>query len=152
MAKTKQICEEKLGPVIESLGYELVEVRYIKENGEMSLIFTIDKDDGIDFDDCEKVSNALNPILDEINPTGDEPYTLVVSSPGLDRPLKTDRDFKRNIGKEVDITLFAKIDGKKSFNGILKSFDEKTVTISSGDTQHTFERDKIGSMKLVIKF
>ena len=152
MAKVKQICEEKLRPVIEEMGYELVEVSYEKENGGMSLIFTIDKDGGVTVDDCEIVNKKIDPILDEINPTDDKPYTLVVSSPGLDRPLKTDRDLSRNIGNEVDVTLFAKLDGKKLFTGVLESFDEKSVTIKTDKERINLDRDKIASIKLVIKF
>ena len=152
MAKVKQICEEKLRPVIEEMGYELVEVSYEKENGGMSLIFTIDKDGGVTVDDCEIVNKKIDPILDEINPTDDKPYTLVVSSPGLDRPLKTDRDLSRNIGNEVDVTLFAKLDGKKLFTGVLESFDEKSVTIKTDKESINLDRDKIESIKLVIKF
>ncbi len=152
MAKIKQICEEKLKSVVEEMGYELVDVDYVKEGSGMSLIFTIDKDGGVNVDDCELVSKQLDPILDEINPTEDKPYTLVVSSPGLDRPLKTDRDLKRNLGEEVEVTLFAKLDGKKKFVGVLESFDEKNITLKMEKESKTFEREKIGSIKLVIKF
>lgn len=152
MAKVKQICEEKLRPVIEEMGYELVDVSYEKENGGMSLIFTIDKEDGVTIDDCEIVNKKIDPLLDELNPTDDKPYTLVVSSPGLDRPIKTDRDLKRVLGKEVEITLFSKLNGKKNFKGVLKSFDEKTVTVEIDKNETTFERDKIAMMKLVIVF
>ena len=152
MAKVKQICEENLRPVIEEMGYELVEVSFEKENGGMSLIFTIDKEEGVTIDDCEIVNRKIDPILDELNPTDDKPYTLVVSSPGLDRPIKTDRDLKRSLGKEIDLTLFAKVDGLKLFTGVLKSFDEKTVTLETAKGEKTFERDKVANMKLVIKF
>lgn len=152
MAKVKQICEEKLRPVIEEMGYELVEISYEKENGGMALIFTIDKEEGVSIDDCEIVNRKIDPILEEINPTEDKPYTLVVSSPGLDRPLKTDRDFKRNIGKEIDLNLFAKIEGKKSFSGVLKDFDEKSIVLQTENDVLTFQREKIASIKLVIKF
>ena len=152
MAKVKQICEEKLKDVFEELGYELVDVEYVKEGSGMSLIFTIDKDGGVNIDDCEVVSKKIDPILDELNPTGDKPYTLVVSSPGLDRPLKSDRDLNRGLGKEVDLTLFAKLDGKKVFTGLLNSFDEKTVTLDIEGKKQTFEREKVASTKLVIKF
>ncbi len=152
MAKIKQICEEKLKPKIEQNGYDLVDVSYVKENGGMSLIFTIDNENGVGIDDCEKMSKILDPLLDEINPTDDSPYTLVVSSPGLDRPLKSDRDLKRNLEKEVDVNLFSKIDGRKAFTGILKSFDDKNVTIEENEKLYSFARDKIASIKLVIKF
>ncbi len=150
MAKIKQICEEKLKGTIEEMGFELVDVEYVKEGGGMSLIFTIDSDNGVTVDDCEVVSKKIDPLLDEINPTDDKPYTLVVSSPGLDRPLKTDRDLKRNLGKEVEITLFSKQNGKKKFSGILESFDEKTVAIKAEKEILSFEREKIGSIKLII--
>lgn len=152
MAKVKQICEEKLRPVVEEMGYELVDVSFEKENGGMSLIFTIDKEEGVTIDDCEIVNRKIDPILDDLNPTDDKPYTLVVSSPGLDRPIKTDRDLKRTLGKEVDLTLFAKIDGQKLYTGVLKSYDEKSVTIETAKGEKTFERDKVANIKLVIKF
>ena len=152
MAKVKEICEEKLKGIIEELGYELVEVSYEKENGGMSLIFTIDKEEGVTIDDCEIVNKKIDPILDELNPTDDKPYTLVVSSPGLDRPLKTDRDLSRSIGKEVDLNLYVKLDGKKAFSGILKAYDEKSVTLQTEKEDLTFDREKVASIKLVIKF
>ena len=152
MAKVSDISEAKVRPLIEEMGYELLEVEYKKEFDGMSLIFTIDSENGVTIDDCEKVNKAIDPVIDELNPTNDEPYTLVVSSPGLDRQLKTDRDLKRTIGKEVTLTLFSKIDGKKSFEGELLAFDEKTVTIRTGDGEKNFDRDKIAGLKLVIKF
>ena len=152
MAKVKQICEEKLRPIIEKMGYDLVEVDYVKDFDGMNLIFTIDKDEGVTIDDCEIVNKKIDPIIDELNPTDDKPFTLVVSSPGLDRPLKTDRDLKRNLGQEVTITLFSKLDGQKVFEGVLSNFDEKTVTLSLKDGEKTFERNKIAIIKLVIKF
>ena len=94
MAKVKEISEAKIRPIIEEMGYELVDVEYKKEYDGMSLIFTIDKEEGVTIDDCEKVNKVIDPIIDELNPTDDQPFTLVVSSPGLDRQLKTDRDLK----------------------------------------------------------
>lgn len=151
MAKVKEICMEKLSGEIEKLGFELVDVEYVKENGGMSLIFTIDCDKGVNIDDCETVSKKIDPLLDEINPTGDKPYTLVVSSPGLDRPLRSERDFKRALGKEVDLNLFSKQNGKKAFTGILQNFDEKTITLECDKQTLTFDREKVASVKLVIK-
>ena len=152
LAKVKEICEEKLRPVIEEMGYELVDVQYVKEFDGMSLIFTIDKEEGVTIDDCEKVNKVIDPIIDELNPTNDAPFTLVVSSPGLDRPLKTDRDLKRNLNKEVTISLFAKQNGKKEFEGVLEDFSEKTVTLKTEKETLTFDRDKIANIKLIIKF
>ena len=152
MAKVNELCAEKMRPVIEEMGYELVDVEYVKEFDGMNLVFTIDKESGVTVDDCELVSKRIDPMLDELNPTNDESYTLVVSSPGLDRPLSTDRDLTRNLGKEVSVSLFTKVDGKKVFEGILKSFDETSVTIQTDKQELTFERKKVANIKLVIKF
>lgn len=152
LAKVKQICEENLKGVIEEMGYELIDVSYEKEGGGMSLIFTIDKDGGVNMDDCEKVSRKIDPIVDELNPTDDKPYTLVVSSPGLDKPLKTDRQLSRAIGKEVELTLFSKLNGQKVFAGVLDAYDQKTVTIKTENDEMLFDREKVASIKLVIKF
>lgn len=152
-AKVKDLCTEKLGPVIESLGYELVEVFYGKLQDGMNLIFYIDSESGITIDDCEKVHRAIDPILDEINPTNDAHYILSVSSLGIDRPLKTERDFKKNMGKEIEITLFSKIDGKKVFKGTLDTYDENSVTIiNNKQEKQNFERKKIAHIVPVINF
>ncbi len=152
MAQVKKICEEKLRPVIEELGYELVDVEYVKEFDGMNLIFTIDKENGVTINDCEIINNKIEPIIDELNPTNDQPFTLIVSSPGLDRPIKTDRDLKRNLEKEVTLTLFSKLDGQKVFEGVLKKYDEKTVTLALKDGDKTFDREKVANIKLIIKF
>lgn len=149
--KVKDLCTEKLKPVIEGLGYELVEVFYGKQLDGMNLIFYIDSDKGITIDDCEKVHRAIDPILDELNPTNDAHYILSVSSLGIDRPLKTERDFKKNMGKEIEITLFSKLNGKKNFKGILESFDDKTITIKADETL-TFDRQKVAHVAPVINF
>lgn len=152
MAKVKELSETKIRPIIEGMGYELVDVEYKKEYDGMSLIFTIDKEEGVTIDDCEKVNKVIDPVIDELNPTDDQPFTLVVSSPGLDRQLKTDRDLKRTVGKDVTVTLFSKLNGKKNFEGTLISYDEKTIKVKVKDEEMTFDRDKIAGLKLVIKF
>jgi len=151
--KVKDLCTEKLKPVIENLGYELVEVFYGKQQDGMNLIFYIDSDNGITIDDCEKVHRAIDPILDDLNPTNDAHYILSVSSLGIDRPLKAERDFKKNMGKEIEITLFSKINGKKLFKGVLTGFDENVVTITNSKNEtETFERKKIAHIVPVINF
>lgn len=152
MAKVKTICEEKINPIIEGLGYEVVEIEYAKKSDGMNLTFYIDKDGGVQITDCELVSKTIDPILEELNPTEDKPYILSVSSPGIDRPLKTNRDFQRNIGKEIQLTLFAKVDGKKEFKGILTDFDEKNITIEIENKKTTFGREQIAHIVPVIKF
>ncbi len=151
-SKVKLICEEKVVPIIEELGYDVIEVEYSKKSDGMNLIFYIDKDGGVQIEDCEKVSKAIDDILEELNPTDDSPYILSVSSPGLDRPLKSDRDFKRNLNNEISITLFAKINGNKKFNGILKSYNENEITIEIDGKEQTIEKDKIAHIVPVIKF
>lgn len=150
--KVKTICEEKLTPVIENLGYEVVEIEYAKKSDGMNLTFYIDKEDGVDINDCELVSRAIDPLLEQLNPTDDAPYILSVSSPGIDRPLKTERDFNRNLEKEISITLFAKADGKKVFEGVLQSYDENQITILVKDKPITLNRSQIAHIVPVIKF
>ncbi len=151
-SKVKTICEEKVVPIIEQLGYETIEVEYAKKSDGMNLTFYIDCDNGIKIEDCEKVSKAIDEILDELNPTDDQPYILNVSSPGIDRPLKNERDFKRNIGKQISITLFAKLDGQKVYEGTLLSYDEQNVTIVIKGKEHSFSREKIAHIVPVIDF
>ena len=150
--KVKAICEEKVVPVIEDLGYEVVEVEYAKKSDGMNLTFFIDNDRGVQIEDCEKVSKAIDDLLEELNPTENQAYILNVSSPGIDRPLKSDRDFSRSIGKEIEVTLFSKIDGKKKFVGNLEDFNDATIVIENNEKQIVLEREKIAHVVPVIKF
>ena len=151
--KVKTLCEEKINPIIEQMGYDVIEVEYAKKTDGMNLTFYIDSDKGVELNDCEKVSKTIDPILDELNPTDDQVYSLVVSSPGIDRPLKTERDFKRNLGKQISITLFSKIDGKKKFDGELKNYSESEITITNVKGEDiTLQREKIAHIVPIIKF
>ncbi len=150
--KVKSICIEKINPIIEEMGYEVVEVDYSKQVDGMNLIFYIDNEKGITIEDCEKVTKIIDPILEELDPTDNKPYILSVSSPGIDRPIKNDRDFNRNLGKEIEITLFSKLDGKKNFKGNLKSFSNDDVTIESVKGEITIKRTLIANIVPVIKF
>ncbi|MCI6542246.1 MAG: ribosome maturation factor RimP [Firmicutes bacterium] len=149
MAKVLDIVEEKINPIIEKLGYEVVEVEYGKKVDGMNMTFYIDKKGGITLDDCEIVHKAIDGPLDEINPTGDEKYILNVSSCGLDRPLKSDKDLARNIGNEVDLKLYKAINKQKEFTGKLEAFDENTVTISGFEP---FEKKAIANIVLHLEF
>ncbi|MBO4501576.1 MAG: ribosome maturation factor RimP, partial [Clostridia bacterium] len=102
---------ELLEPTVKNLGYELYEVEFQKEYDNWVLTLFIDKDGGIDLDDCERVSNAVDPILDEADPI-EQAYYLSVSSVGIDRPLKKDKDFARNVGNKLDIRLYVPMNGK----------------------------------------
>lgn len=149
--KVKEICEEKISPIIENMGYEVVDVEYSKKSDGMNLIFYIDKENGVQIQDCELVSKTIDPVLEELNPTNDAPYILSVSSPGIDRPLTKERDFNRNLNKEISVTLFAKKDGQKKFEGKLISFDEKSITIESKNKTISFSRKEIAHIVPVIK-
>ena len=145
--KTEQLLE----PVVSGLGFELVDVEYVKEGGTWYLRAYIDKPGGITVDDCEAVSR-FSDILDEKDYIEDS-YVFEVSSPGLGRPLKKEKDFARSIGEEVEIRTYRAIDRQKEFTGILKDYDENTVTIVYEDeTEQTFERADIALIRLALDF
>lgn len=148
----EQKTEEILLPIIEEYGFELVDVEYVKEGGTWYLRTYIDKEGGISIDDCEKVSRRLSDILDEKDYI-DDTYIMEVSSPGLGRPLKKEKDFKRSLGKEVDIRTYRMIDKQKEFTGILKDYDKDTVTIElENETLKTFEKGDIALIRLAFDF
>lgn len=148
----EQKTEEILLPIVEEYGFELVDVEYVKEGSTWYLRTYIDKEGGISIDDCEKVSRRLSDILDEKDYI-DDTYIMEVSSPGLGRPLKKEKDFKRSLGKEVDIRTYRMIDKQKEFTGILKDYDKDTVTIELDDeTLKTFEKGDIALIRLAFDF
>ena len=154
MSEVSDKVEKLAKPIVEELGYELVEVAYQKESNGMNLIFFIDHEDGININDCEKVTKALDDVLEQANPTNDKPYILVVSSLGIDRPIKTDRDFKRNIGKEIEIKFYAPHPTlkKKALEGELIDFNEEVVCIKVNEEEIKVERNLIANIAPVIKF
>ena len=151
-SKVAEICENKLKPIINELGYELVEVEYAKKTNGYNLTFVIDSENGILIEDCEKVHKVIDPLLDEINPTNDQGYILNVSSPGLDRPIKNQWDFKKHFNKEVEVKLYVPFEKKKSYVGLLKKFDEECVVIEVQDNEIKFERKQVAIVMPVIKF
>ena len=143
MSKIAEEVEKFIEPIVQNLGYEIVEVEFAKKyNGDNLTIF-IDKPGGVDINDCETVHNAINDPLDELNPTNDKPYTLNVSSPGIDRPIITNKDFNRNIGEILEIKLFQAIDKRKIFVGELLSYDDENIVIKSQDKVVTIDRKLI---------
>lgn len=116
-----------------------------------SLTVIIDTEDGVDLDTCEKFHRAFDTAIDELDPTFGAPYTLNVSSPGLDRPLRTERDFERALGLEVEVRLYAPLKGKKLIEGVLADFDQNTVTIEGTETIK-LERTRIAKINKAIKF
>lgn len=139
---TAQKVEQLLKAPVEALGFTLCDVEFVKEHGDWVLTLYIDKPDGVTIDDCERVSRAVDPLLDEADPI-EQTYFLSVSSLGLDRPLKKDADYERNLGKRVEIKLFAPKDGKKDYVGELIRFDESNVVIRLDKGELTLERKAI---------
>ena len=152
MSNVKEKVEQLAKPIVESLGYELAEVEYAKKFGEYNLTLFIYNENGITLDDCEKVSKALDGPLDELDPTEGVFYMFNVSSLGLDRAMKTDRDFERNLNKEIEVKFFKKADGKKSIEGILSGYDKDSITVKIGDEEIKIERKDIAKASLVIHF
>ncbi len=139
-------------PLLQDTGLTLVDVEYVKEVGTWYLRAYIDKPGVIAVDDCEAVSRRFSDILDEKDYIEDS-YIFEVSSPGLGRPLKKEKDFKRNLGEEVEIRTYRAIDRQKEFVGILKSYDENTVTITYEDeTEQTFDRKEIALIRQALDF
>ncbi len=148
----EQQTEELLEPIVTGHGFELVDVEYVKEAGTWYLRAYIDKPGGITVDDCEVVSRQFSDILDEKDYIEDA-YIFEVSSPGLGRPLKKEKDFKRSMGEEVEIRTYRAIDRQKEFTGILKAYDENTVTIAyEDDTEQVFEKSDIALIRLALDF
>ena len=144
--------EQLIQPFIDAHHFELVDVEYVKEGSDWYLRVYIDKEGGITVDDCEAVSRRFSDILDDKDYIEDS-YIFEVSSPGLGRPLKKEKDFKRNLGEEVEIRTYRAIDRQKEFVGILKSYDENTVTITYEDeTEQTFDRKEIALIRQALDF
>ncbi len=142
---------ELVSPIVETAGLELVDVEYVRERDWFLRVF-IDKEGGIDIDDCSAVSNALAKKLDEEDFIK-EKYYLEVSSPGIDRPLKKDKDLAAHYGTKVDLAFFAPCEGKKQLTAVLKSHDADHLVVEDGKQQErTIERKLIASVRPHIDF
>lgn len=154
MSKISEKVEEFIAPIVESLGkdIEVVEVEFAKKyNGDNLTIF-IDKPGGVTIEDCELVHNSVDEPLDELDPTGGKPYTLNVSSPGIDRPIVTDKDYARNIGIELEIKLFEAINKKKILVGTLIAFNNDSIIVEINGENLEIERKKISKATKFINF
>ncbi|MBQ4288871.1 MAG: ribosome maturation factor RimP [Clostridia bacterium] len=151
--KIEQFVHELVKKDVEALGYELVDVEFDKkQNMDSELVIYIDKDGGVDLDDCEKVSTAIDPLIDAKCPITD-PYVLVVSSPGIDRPFKTERDFVKHLGEKVDIKLYEKLNGKKDITAVLKEYTPEELTLEdSKGKEFRVEMKKIAFIRAYIDF
>ncbi|MBQ9464707.1 MAG: ribosome maturation factor RimP [Lachnospiraceae bacterium] len=143
--------EKLLEPIMEENRFEMVDVEYVKEGGNYYLRAYIDKENGITIDDCELVSRALETKLDEEDFI-DDAYILEISSPGLGRALKKDRDLQRSIGKEVDVKLFSAVDGQKALTGILAAWNDTEITLDLEGEETVLKRDNIAQIRLSFTF
>lgn len=144
--------EALIMPIVEQHQFELVDVEYVKEGSNWYLRAYIDKPGGITIDDCELVSRAFEAELDRVNLIPDA-YILEVSSPGLGRPLKKDKDFARSIGEEVEVHLFRAVEKQKEFVGLLRAYDADAITIEFPDeTAREFKRSDISLVRLTFDF
>jgi len=155
MSKVTEIVEQLAVPIVENLGLEIVDIEYVKEGKDWFLRVFIDKDDGVDIEECGIVSEKLSEKLDEIDPIPHN-YFLEVSSPGAERPLKKPADFHKSIGKNVFIKTYEPIDGEKTFEGSLLHFDGTTVTLLVKEKTRSKEiqipYEKVASARLAVTF
>ena len=149
MASIEEKVTKLVEPIIENLGYELYDVEYAKEGKNYFLRIFIDNEKGIDLNDCEKVNDAVNDILDKENYIKEQ-YFLEISSPGIERVLRRDKHLEQNIGVEINVKLFRKDEnGQKEYIGILKSFTPEILTIEVSEKEIIIERKNIAQIKTV---
>ena len=145
--------KELLEPTVNQLGYVLWDVEYVKEGAEWFLRITLDNEEGININDCEKVHMAISPMLDEADPI-ETAYRLEVSSPGIERDLKNPMHYNACIGWDVEVRLFTALDGRKSIKGILAGYDEETGVFSIDENGNvvTLEKSIVSKIKTVYDF
>ncbi len=144
--------EELITPILDRMNFELVDVEYVKEGGTWYLRAYIDKEGGITVNDCEAVAREMNEILDREDFVEDS-YVFEVSSPGLGRPLKKEKDYVRSMGKELEIRTYRAINRQKEFYGILTGYTEDTVTIQPEEGEAlTFQKNEIALIRLAFDF
>ena len=154
MAGRKDIenkAEEILKPVAAEKGVRIYDVEYVKEGSDYYLRAYIDKDGGVNIQDCEDVSRAYSDKLDEADIISDA-YILEVSSPGLGRQLKKDRHFENSLGEEVEFKLFEAVEGQKEFEGVLKAYDKDSITVAVNGEDRNFARSALAVIKLKLDF
>ena len=149
--KTIEEIQIALQPIADEMAIEIVEVEF-KQGREPALTIYIDTENGVDLNTCEAFHRAIDPVLDEVDPTFGAPYTLNVSSPGVDRPLKTARDYEKCMGKKVEVKLFAPMQGKKFFEATLVGYDEHCVSIDLDGSVLKLEKSKIAKINRAIEF
>lgn len=143
--------EALLAPIVERFGVEIYDIEYLKEGSDWYLRVYIDKPEGVNINDCENVSRALSDELDREDFIQDA-YILEVSSPGLGRALKKDKHLEKSLGEEVEIKTYKPIDKCKEFQGILKAYDNDTITITVNEEEKIFARAEIAIIRLALDF
>ena len=138
-------------PVVEANGCQLWDVEYVREGSERYLRLYIDKDGGIDIEDCEKIHRAMDPILDEKDPIA-ESYHFEVCSAGIERPLRRASDFEKFMGSPVTVKLYKALDGRKEFAGVLAGYCDGDITVTVGKGEMTFPKADVALCRLRIEF
>lgn len=155
MSKTTEIVESLIQPTVADLGLVLVDVEYVKEGRDWFLRVYIDKDGGVDLDDCAAASEKISLKMDENDPIPEQ-YFLEVSSPGAERPLKTKEDLEKSIGSYINVKTYEQINGEKEFQGTLLSFDGETVTlqikVKTKKREVAIPYEKVAKARLAIEF
>ncbi len=154
MANSKRVADvvtELIEPTVIELGYILWDVEFVREAAEWFLRITIDSEEGINIEDCEKVHRAIDPMLDEADPI-EVSYRLEVSSPGLEREIRTDAHFEACIGEEIQVKLFTNLDGKKAYTGILKAYENKQIILETDDGEKCIDRKAASKVRTVFHF
>lgn len=151
MASIEERVENLIGKTIEDLGYHLYDVQYVKEGKDYFLRIFIDKPAGIDLQDCEKVNDAINAMLDEADYIK-EMYFLEVSSPGIERVLRKERHFQEHKGEQVEVKLFKPYNGQKAYIGILKEVNEESFILEEEENQEEIIIDRKNIANVKIKY
>ena len=151
MAKIEERVEELVTKPIDELGYKVYDVMYVKEGKDNYLRIFIDKESGISLDDCEKVNNSITDMLDEADIIKDQ-YFLEISSPGVERHIRKDKQLEEHIGKDINVRLFKPIDKQKELTGTLQKFDDEQVVLLINEEEITINRENISSMKRAYKW
>ena len=149
--KITQIVQELAEPVVQAQGCSLWDVEYVREGSDYILRVIIDKEGGVDVSDCEAVSRALDPILDEKDPIPDS-YQFEVSSAGLERALKRPEDFAQFMGSPVTVKLYRPVNGMKEIPAVLRGYEDGRVTVQSGKETVTFEKSQVALVRLRVEF
>ena len=151
MSKITEFVTELARPIVEAEGCELWDVEFVKEAGTRYLRVFIDKEGGVSINDCEAVSRALDPLLDEADPIS-ESYVFEVGSPGAERELRRPSDFEKFMGSDVEVRTYAPVNGQKSFTGRLEGYDSGNVTIAMPSGTVTLNSSDVALVKLHVSF